>query len=122
MSDRVRLNGDRDVLAKLGNFQAIRATTANTVALNEDKGAIVKITAGSGVTFTINTEANTTGGWTAGDTIRVMQGGAGAVTITAGSGVTLTKISTKTLATTAANAMAEVIYLGSDTWLVRGDT
>lgn len=119
MTDRTRLVGDYDLLAKLGSMQAINAQTASYTATIEDRGSAVTMSVGSANNFTVPPEADVA--WPVGTVITVIQIGAGATTIVAGSGVTVNVDATFTRVLAGQYSVAKLIKYGTNTWVLTGD-
>jgi hypothetical protein len=97
-------------------YTAVTTYSASTVtAAIGDLGALVLLSNATSCAVTIPPSYGSTG-----DTITLVQYGAGQVTVVAGSGVTL-RYST-TLKTRSQYAAITAIKLGTNEWLVAGDT
>ena len=93
------------------------STTSRTLG-SSDLVDIIVFTSSSSVTVTVPTAASA--GWTAGDQIDLAQKGTGQVTVVGDTGVT---VRTSGLPKTRTQySTLGVIYLGTDEWLVIGDT
>jgi hypothetical protein len=103
-----------------GNLASkINYYNGNTTLSLQDAGAILKIdTSSSAVTITIDTEAVI--GWVPGTQIIFLQWYANPVSFAIASGVTLNSYSNYTN-TNGQYAMASLIYMGSDVWLLGGN-
>ena len=119
MTDRTRLAGDYDLLAKLGAMQAVNPQTASYTATLEDRGSLVTMTVGSANNFTVPPESSVA--WPVGTVITVMQLGAGATTVVAGAGVTVNVDATFTKVIAGQYSIATLIKYGTNTWVVTGD-
>jgi hypothetical protein len=119
MARVTRWNGDFDHLAAWGNAPDVVAATASYAPVLGDAGSTIIITAAGATTFTIAPQSSVA--WPVGAEFTVVQGGAGAITMTPGAGVTIAKLSTKTLATGAANSVVKIRRIAADSWIATGD-
>ena len=97
-------------------FSSLKDETGTTYTLDTgDNGKVVTLNNGSAITVTIDT------GLGNGFNCLLVQKGAGQVTIQAGSGVTVANRSTETK-TAGQYAVVSVINIGSETYILSGDT
>jgi hypothetical protein len=110
-----------------GGLQGAPGLSLNTVSaqagttyslVKSDAGTMVSFTNSSAVTVTVPTEASQV--WTIGDGVVLLQNGSGQVSVVGDSGVT---VNTAALAKSRTQySTLSLVYLGSDTWILAGDT
>lgn len=91
--------------------------TSYTVA-STDVDELVAFTNSSSITVTV--PPTSTGNWTIGNCIDLLQKGTGQITVSPGSGVTIR--TTGLLKTRDQYSAVSLIYIGVDEWLLQGDT
>jgi hypothetical protein len=101
------------------NLLGVTTQSGTSYSLQKtDVATIVSFTNSSLVTVTVPTE--TSASWVVGEGIVILQNGDGQVTVEGASGVT---VNATTLSKTRTKfSTLSLIYLGSDTWIVIGDT
>jgi len=101
------------------NLTTVSTQSDTTYSLvKTDAGALVSFTNSSAVTVTVPTEVSQ--GWTTGEGVVLLQNGTGQISVVGDSGVT---VNTAALAKSRTQySTLSLVYLGSDTWIIAGDT
>lgn len=99
------------------NKEVVAESTVARTLVREDTGKFIRSSNGSATTFTIAPDSS--GRWSDGSELSIMQGGAGQITVAAGSGVTLRAV--PTAKTRVQYSVIQAKRIAANEWVLYGD-